>query len=127
MTDLRIPLAADLETRDGDISRDQIIKNGVVESDGESTAAVKRPGASSLGTLGAMTAQGMGAFGNKLKVVAGDAFKEVTTTSGSVAIDASTALSPAFPGLDFSTQVSSQGANNVMMIKSGKEAWIYKP
>lgn len=127
MTDLRIPLAADLETRDGYTSRDQIIKNAVVETDGELTAAVKRPGASSLGTLGAMTAQGMGAFGNKLKAVAGDAFKEVTTTSGSVSVDVSTALSPAFPGLDFSTQVSSQGANNVMMIKSGKEAWIYKP
>ena len=127
MTDLRIPLAADLESRDGEITRDQIIKNGVVETDGDATAAVKRPGASSLGTLGAMTAQGMGAFGNKLKVVAGDAFKEVTTTSGSVMVDSSTALIPVFPGLDFSTQVSSQGANNVMMIKSGKEAWIYKP
>lgn len=127
MSELRIPLAADLETRDGSTSRDQILKNGVIEIDGESSAAVKRPGASSLGTLGAMIGQGIGAFGNKLKVVAGDSFKEVTTTGGSVAVDSSTALSPVFAGQDFSTQVSSMGANNAMMIKTGKEAWIYKP
>lgn len=126
MSELRLPLAFDLESRDGDIAHDQIIKNAVVETDGESSAAVKRPGASSIGSLGAMTGQGLGAFGDKLKVIAGDAFKEVTTTSGLV-VNASTALNPIFTGQDFSTQVSSQGANNVMMIKSGKEAWIYKP
>lgn len=127
MSELRIPLAADLESRDGDISRDQLLKNGVIETDGDVTAAVKRPGASSIGTLGAMTGQGLGAFGNKLKVIAGDAFKEVTTTSGSVVVDSSTPLNPVFAVQDFSTQVSSMGANNAMMIKSGKEAWIYKP
>jgi len=126
MSELRLPLAFDLESRDGDIAHDQVIKNAVVETDGESSAAVKRPGASSIGSLGAMTGQGLGAFGDKLKVIAGDAFKEVTTTSGLV-VNASTALNPIFTGQDFSTQVSSQGANNVMMIKSGKEAWIYKP
>ncbi len=127
MSEFRLPLAFDLESRDGDISHDQVIKNAVVETDGDSSAVVKRPGASSIGTLGAMTGQGLGAFGDKLKVMAGDAFKDVTTTSGSVVVDASTALSPIFTSQDFSSQVSSMGANNAMMIKTGKEAWIYKP
>lgn len=127
MSEFRLPLAVDLESRDGNVSSDQIMKNATMETDGDSSAAVKRPGASSLGSMGAMTGQGLGAFGDKLKVIAGDVFKEVTTTSGTAVVDSSTALSPIFPGLDFSVQVSSMGANNAMFIKSGKEAWIYKP
>lgn len=127
MSDFRLPLAVDLESRDGYVLHDQVIINAVVETDGASSAAVKRPGASAIGTLGPMTGQGLGAMGDALKVIAGDTFKEVTTAGGAVVVSGSTALNPVFPAQHFSFQVSSQGANNVMMIKSGKEAWIYKP
>ena len=58
---MRIPLAANLESRDGTLDQDAIVKNGIIESRGADLPPRlrKRPGTSSLGTVDAdNTSQG---------------------------------------------------------------------
>lgn len=120
---MRLPLAVDLVSRDGGTDRDAGGKNYVIETNGDQSAAVKRPGVGHLGNVGTGAAQLMASFRDNLKVVVGDTFKEINSAGSTTA---SAAMSPIFPGLPLSSQVSAN-PSGVLMIKTSKEAWIYTP
>lgn len=56
---MRVPLAATLESRDGTVDQDAVVKNGIVETRGESSAVRKRPGLSDIGLMRAGVAQAL--------------------------------------------------------------------
>ena len=80
------------------------------------------------GNIGATNVLRTGRKGLAAATLVGDVFKEVAVSSSSLSVDSSTALNPLASGQDFSFQ-SSGGSSNprVMVIKNGKEAWIYTP
>ena len=121
---MRLNLAVDLESREGYLDRDPVLKNAVIEHEGDATAAVKRPGLDTPSNIGAGTGQMLAAFNQALKTVVGDSFKEVND-AGSVT--ATTALSPIFTGLDFTAQQSATSGSGAMMFKTANEAWVYRP
>lgn len=57
---MRIPLASNLESRDGTVDQDAIVKNCIVEAKGEATKVRKRPALSSVGIVRAGVAQALG-------------------------------------------------------------------
>ena len=57
---MRIPLAVNLESRDGTLDQDALVKNGIIERVGETFRLRKRPGLTSLGaTTATDTTQGI--------------------------------------------------------------------
>ena len=70
---MRIPLATNLESRDGLLDKDAKVLNGVIETRGENVAPIvrKRPGLSNLGTVHSGTGQLLTDFYG-LNVIIGD-------------------------------------------------------
>ena len=68
---MRIPLGVDLESRDGTLTKDAKVVNGIVESAGEESYVYKRPGNDDLGLIRAGTAQLL-VFWNGLKAIISD-------------------------------------------------------
>lgn len=122
---MRLPLANSLASRDGSTGKDEGSKNAVVETDGDSSALITRPGVDSLGAIGTGAGQMLAAYKTSLKAIVGDAFKDITVTT-SATVNSSAAMNPIFPGLPFDYQVQA-GAGGKMVIKTNKEAWIYTP
>lgn len=122
---MRLPLATSLASRDGSTGKDEGSKNAVVETDGDSSALITRPGVDSLGAIGTGAGQMLAAYKTSLKAIVGDAFKDITVTT-SATVNSSAAMNPIFPGLPFDYQVQA-GVGGKMVIKTNKEAWIYTP
>lgn len=56
---MRVPLAATLESRDGTVTKDAVVRNGIVETKGEASAIRKRPGLSDIGLMRAGVMQAL--------------------------------------------------------------------
>lgn len=69
---MRIPLSAEVISRDGRTGRDATLKNGLAEANGEDAIIRKRPGMYDLGSVGAGAAQLLAPWQGKLVGVAGD-------------------------------------------------------
>jgi len=70
---MRIPIAVTLESRDGGVTKDAKVTNGIVEIAGDTKKLRKRPGCSDYGLVRAGTAQLL-TFWNGIKAVIGDYF-----------------------------------------------------
>ncbi len=125
---MRIPLAADIESRDGTMSAGALLVNAAAQIEGESeTTVFKRAGVISRGSVTAGTAQCFTGLAGKAVAVVGD--HAFTLTVGDPIIeDADDDLSPIFAGLQVSAREAGQASNaRSLMIKTGREAWILTP
>ena len=73
---MRIPLATTIESRDGTLTRDAKVKNGIVETRGEDVSPIvrKRPGLTDLGLVRAGAAQLLYYWFGKVRTIIGDTF-----------------------------------------------------
>jgi len=69
---MRIPLATDLNTRDGTLTKDAKIVNGFVETAGQASAVFKRPATNSALVTVSGQAQGMINFNSLVYMINGD-------------------------------------------------------
>lgn len=116
---MRIPIASNLESRDGTVDQDAKVLNGIIEADGESLAVRKRPGNYQIVLGKAGIAQALISW-NGLRTVQADYLNSGTLSS----IPTHTALSPAIASLPFSYQSSASSvASPKLMIKNRTQAW----
>ena len=80
---MRIPLANNLVTRDGTLTKDAKIVNGFVESRGDDSAVFKRPGTTNLGPVGTGLGQLLTTWNESIYSVVGDELGQSLATSGS--------------------------------------------
>jgi hypothetical protein len=118
---MRFPIAADLETRDGTLDADALLTNAFAEVVGADSAASKRAGCASLGSVTAGNGQLLAEFAGKAIAVAGDALSTITVSP--FAIDDTDALSPIYSGLT----LTSSADKDQLLIKTSREAWVYAP
>lgn len=77
---MRIPLASNLESRDGTLDQDALVKNGVVEKSGDSLTLRKRPGLSQYAASATAGAgQALAATGTSLVAIIGDKLTWLTS------------------------------------------------
>lgn len=74
---MRLPLAQQLTTRDGLLTKDSKVVNGFVESKGEQSAVFRRPGLTLIGTMGTGTAQGLVCWQSSPRAIIGDVLETV--------------------------------------------------
>jgi len=79
---MRLPLASDLKSRDGTTTRDAGSKNAIIETSGESSALLKRPGALALGGVGVGEGQLLACYNNELRAIVGNTLADISITSG---------------------------------------------
>lgn len=72
---MRIPLATDFSSRDGSTSKDAILKNCFVETDGQQSVVIKRPALSSNLVDVTGTSQGGIANNSLVYVINGDTLR----------------------------------------------------
>jgi len=77
---MRIPLATDLTTRDGTLTKDAKLVNGFVESDGQSSAVFKRPAVNSNLVTVSGKAQGMISFNSLVYMINGDVMRSYNSS-----------------------------------------------
>lgn len=75
---MRLPLAANLTTRDGTLTKDAKLVNAFVESAGQEAGVFKRPGLANLGNVGTGLAQLLAVWNGQLRPVIGDSLIGVT-------------------------------------------------
>lgn len=125
---MRIPLASDIESRDGSLTAGAMLVNAAVqvESEGETTA-FKRAGCISRGSVTAGDAQCFASVAGKAVAVVGD--HAFTLTVGEpITEDADDDMAPIFAGLQVSAREAGQASNErALMLKTGREAWILTP
>lgn len=116
---MRIPLAVNLESRDGTLDQDALVKNGLVEQRGDSLVVRKRPGLSRVVLGKAGVAQALIPW-NGLRTVQDDYLN-----SGNLGtIGTGSNLSPTSADLQFSFQETASGAATpLLMIKNRMQAW----
>ena len=127
---MRIPLATTIESRDGTLTRDAKVKNGIVETRGEDVPPIvrKRPGLTDLGLVRAGEAQLLYYWFGKVRTVIGDYLDGATgvgqlvvTTWNSADKDSDVALSNG----DLTITVSAGGfARSVDSLSSG--SWAFQ-
>ena len=127
---MRIPLATTIESRDGTLTRDAKVKNGIVETRGEDVPPIvrKRPGLTDLGLVRAGAAQLLYYWFGKVRTVIGDYLDGATgvgqlvvTTWNSADKDSDVALSNG----DLTITVSAGGfARSVNSLSSG--SWAFQ-
>lgn len=125
---MRIPLAADIESRDGTLAAGARLVNTAVQVEGESdTTAFKRAGVISRGSVTAGAAQCFAGLAGKAVAVVGD--HAFTLTVGEpITEDADDDMAPIFAGLQVSAREAGQASNaRSLMLKTGREAWILTP
>ncbi len=125
---MRIPLAADIESRDGTLAAGARLVNTAVQVEGESeTSAFKRAGVISRGSVTAGAAQCFTGLAGKAVAVVGD--HAFTLTAGEpITEDADDDMAPIFTGLQVSAREAGQASNaRSLMIKTSGEAWILTP
>ncbi len=79
---MRIPISAEVISRDGTTGRDATLKNGLAEANGDDLIIRKRPGMYDLGSVGAGAAQVLAPWQGKLVGVAGDLITSSYITTG---------------------------------------------
>lgn len=105
---MRVPIAVNLESRDGGTAKDAKTVNAIAEVKGEDIRLRKRPGCADLGSVRAGTAQLLYNW-NGINAILGDHFMRGTiTTIISGPVD--TNLSPANAGLQFSAAATNNDA-----------------
>lgn len=121
---MRIPLAVNLESRDGTVSKDAKVLNGIPEPTGPETPPKlrKRPGVADVGQVHSGLAQLLYAW-NGINTVQGD-FLNRGTISTIVSGPSSQDLAPSTPDLMFSAQETGlDAATQLLMIKNRTQAW----
>lgn len=119
----RVSLASPLETRAGNNIKDSRAINGILEAAGDQAGVIKRPGSASVGSVTSGTSQLLAEFNNKAVTVIGDSLKVNTVSPFST--DSTTALSPLYGSLDFTSVAKGQAANDkALFLKTSKEAWV---
>ena len=121
---MRIPLAVDLESRDGGVGKDAKVLNGVIEPRGQDIPPIlrKRPGNADLGLVKAGTAQLLTIW-NGVKAILGD-YLNAGTISTIVSGPTQTNLSPTNAGLQFQAQATSNVvATPLLFFKNRTQAW----
>lgn len=125
---MHLPIASNLASRDGTLAKDEGGRNVVIETDGEASVCLKRPGALSLGSAGSGAGQLLACYNNQLKSIVGNTLADLTITGSAVSIAASQPITSIEPDLPFFSQVAGQAqSQNVIVFKNAKEAWVYKP
>ena len=122
---MRIPLASDIESRDGMLAAGALLVNAAVQVDSESeTTAFKRSGVISRGSVTAGAAQCFTGLAGKAVAVVGD--HAFTLTVGEpITEDVDDDMAPIFAGLQVSAREAGQAINaRSLMLKTGREAWI---
>lgn len=119
---MRIPLGADLESRDGTVAKDARVVNGIIEVKGEGDFRVKRrPGFSDLGSVKSGTAQLLYSW-NGINTIQGD-YLNRGTISTIVSSPTQTNLSPTTAGLRWdAADTGSNAATPYLMIKNRTQA-----
>ncbi len=119
----RVSLASPLATRAGNNTKDSRTINGILEAAGDQAGDIKRPGSTSVGSVTSGTSQLLAEFNNKAVTVIGDSLK--VNTVSPFATDSTTALSPLYGSLDFTSVAKGQAANDkALFLKTSKEAWV---
>ena len=108
---MRIPLASDIESRDGTLAAGALLVNAAVQVDSESeTTAFKRSGVVSRGAVTSGDAQCFAGLSGKAVAVVGD--HAFTLTVGEPATeDADDDMAPIFAGLQVSACEAGQASN----------------
>lgn len=120
---MRFPLATQLKTRSGDLTKDARMKNALAEIKGDQSVARKRPGFADLGLVGTGVAQLLTCWNGLLSVI-NDTLSKVTLSPTSVTVIGS--FSPTTSGLDMTTaSTSAAQSEQQLLIKSSDQAWIY--
>ncbi|CAB4172426.1 hypothetical protein UFOVP935_10 [uncultured Caudovirales phage] len=125
---MRIPLAGDIESRDGTLAAGALLVNAAVQiEDDQNTCVFKRAGSVARGSVTAGDAQCLSSVSSKAVAVVGDhAF--TLTVGPTITEDSDDDLAPIFPGLQVSAQESGQISNaRMLVIKTTYEAWILTP
>jgi hypothetical protein len=119
---MRVPLGVNLESRDGTVSKDAKVLNGLIEREGDSTIVRKRPGTVDLGNVKTGTAQLLYAW-NGINTIQAD-FLNRGTIATIVSGPSSQNLSPTNAGLQFSAQeTGSDAATPLLMLKNRTQAF----
>lgn len=119
----RVSLAPPLETRAGNNTKDSRAINGILESAGDQAGVIKRPGNSGVGSVTSGTSQLLAEFNSKAVTVIGDSLK--TNTVSPFGTDSTTALSPLYGSLGFTSVAKGQVPNDkALFLKTSKEAWV---
>ena len=119
----RVSLASPLETRAGNNIKDSRAINGILEAAGDQAGVIKRPGSASVGSVTSGTSQLLAEFNNKAVTVIGDSLK--VNTVSPFGTDSTTALSPLYGSLDFTSVAKGQASNDkALFLKTSKEAWV---
>ncbi len=122
---MRISLATSLKSRDGGVSRDAKMVNGIAEvmgedDNGRKLRLRKRPGCSDLGLVKAGTAQLLYSWAG-IRAIIGDYLNTFTLTTVTTATQ--TNLSPTNAGLRWDAQETGSDASpELLMIKNAKQA-----
>lgn len=124
---MRIPLASDIESRDGTLDAGAVLVNGAVQIDGEESAIFKRAGCLARGSVAAGVAQTMASVAGKaVGCVADHAY--TLTVGASITEDADDDMAPIFSGLQITAREAGQASNaRALMIKTSREAWVLTP
>ena len=95
---MRIPLATTIESRDGTLTRDAKVKNGIVETRGEDVPPIvrKRPGLTDLGLVRAGAAQLLYYWFGKVRAVIGDYINAISGATAQTLGDWSSVSLPSF-------------------------------
>lgn len=122
---MRIPLASDIESRDGTLAAGALLVNAAVQIESESeTTAFKRSGVVSRGAVTAGDAQCFAGISGKAVAVVGD-HASTLTVGEPITEDADDDMAPIFAGLQVSAREAGQASNaRSLMLKTGREAWI---
>lgn len=124
---MHLPIANNLASRDGTTAKDEGGRNVVIETDGEASVCLKRPGALSLGAVGTGVGQLLACHGNNLKAVIGNALADVSISGGAASVDSSQALNPVIADKPFISQMAIKSTGEkITVIKTAHEAWVYK-
>jgi hypothetical protein len=119
---MRIPLAVTLESRDGSVSKDAKVVNGLIEVKGQTQILRKRPGITDLGAIVSGSAQLLYSW-NGINAIIGDTLYR-GTQSTIISAPSSTAFSPSIAGLRFDAQeVGASAATDRLMVKNRTQAW----
>jgi hypothetical protein len=120
---MRIPLAVTIESRDGGLTRDAKVLNGVVEARGDQPVLRKRPGTADLGLINAGTAQLLTVW-NGIKTIQAD-FISAGTIATIVSAPVQTNLTPANAGLQFTAQsTTGRAAVPYLFFKNRTKGWV---
>ena len=77
---MHLPIANNLASRDGTTAKDEGGRNVVIETDGEASVCLKRPGALSLGAVGTGVGQLLACYNNQLKSIVGNTLADLIVT-----------------------------------------------